>query len=85
MNRSVFQEINKIVERDSKDTTYKFALLRGTIEIIQSKSPFIEVLGDRAIMPLGLLVERWLLYYFPIISADRFIVANHRKVSTPCH
>ena len=29
---SGFREINTIIERDSKDTTYKFALLRGVID-----------------------------------------------------
>jgi len=30
-----FKTINTIIERDSKDATYKFALLRGVIEISQ--------------------------------------------------
>ena len=30
-----FKTINTIIERDSKDTTYKFALLRGAVEISQ--------------------------------------------------
>ena len=30
-----FKQINAIIERDSKDATYKFALLRGAIEISQ--------------------------------------------------
>ena len=36
----VFQNISKIIERDSKSTTYKFALLRGVIDIIKDNSPF---------------------------------------------
>ena len=38
-----FINISKIIERDSKSTTYKYALLRGTIDIIQDNSPFIEI------------------------------------------
>jgi hypothetical protein len=34
-----FINISKIIERDSKSTTYKYALLRGTIDIIQDNSP----------------------------------------------
>jgi hypothetical protein len=30
-----FKTINTIIERDSKDTTYKYALLRGVVEIAQ--------------------------------------------------
>lgn len=73
MNGGTLQQITQIIERDSKDTTYKFALLRGVIDIIQSRSPYIRVQADQVQMPLGLLVERWLLYYYPIIEADRFV------------
>ena len=41
MTNEVFSNISKIIERDSKTTTYKFALLRGVIDIIQDNSPFI--------------------------------------------
>jgi hypothetical protein len=43
MHNDVFQNISKIIERDSKTTTYKFALLRGVIDIIQDNSPFITI------------------------------------------
>ncbi len=65
----VFYNIGKIIERDSKTTTYKYALLRGVIDIIQDNSPFIRVLGDRVHFPTGLLVEKWILYYYPILDA----------------
>jgi diadenosine tetraphosphate (Ap4A) HIT family hydrolase len=39
MQDPIFANINKIIERDSKATTYKFALLRGVIDIIQDKFP----------------------------------------------
>ncbi|MEY4144172.1 MAG: hypothetical protein RLZZ335_24, partial [Bacteroidota bacterium] len=32
MNPDVFSGISTILERDSKSTTYKFALLRGVID-----------------------------------------------------
>ncbi|MDP2043433.1 MAG: hypothetical protein Q8S14_01105 [Algoriphagus sp.] len=47
MNREIFSNISKIIERDSKATTYKFALLRGTIDLIQENSPFLEFKDDR--------------------------------------
>ena len=43
MNKETFTNISKIIERDSKSTTYKFALLRGVIDIIQDNSPYIIV------------------------------------------
>lgn len=70
MNSETLKNINKIIERDNKTSTYKFALLRGVIDIIQSNSPFIKIEGDRAILPMGLLIENWILYYYPIINKN---------------
>ena len=69
MNRNVFSNISKIIERDSKSTTYKFALLRGTIDIIQDNSPYIVENKGRIEMPTGLLIEKWLIYYYPILES----------------
>jgi hypothetical protein len=68
-----FKQINAIIERDSKDATYKFALLRGAIEISQEYDHLKRDSGDRVEFPLGLLVEKWLLYYFPLIASPDFI------------
>lgn len=73
MNKEVFYNISKIIERDSKTTTYKYALLRGVIDIIQDNSPFITIKGNRVQMPLGLLIEKWLLYYYPIFESKKII------------
>ena len=73
MNNIVFSNISKIIERDSKTTTYKFALLRGVIDIIQENSPFITFSEDRVHFPTGLLIEKWLLYYYPILESQRAI------------
>lgn len=69
MTNDVFFNISKIIERDSKTTTYKFALLRGVIDIIQDNSPFISFLKDRVYFPTGLLIEKWMLYYYPILES----------------
>ena len=66
--REVLRNINHIIERDSKDTTYKFALLRATIDVIQEQSPWIRKNDKEAELPLGLLVLKWLEYYYPIIE-----------------
>lgn len=70
MQYEVFQNISKIIERDSKATTYKFALLRGVIDIIQDNSPFITISNDRVHFPIGLLIEKWLMYYYPILESS---------------
>lgn len=70
MRNEIFSNISKIIERDSKTTTYKFALLRGVIDIIQDNSPYIYYSNDRAYFPLGLLIEKWLIYYYPIMEVE---------------
>jgi len=69
MNQEIFSNISKIIERDSKSTTYKYALLRGTIDLIQENSPFIEFIEDRVHFPMGLLIEKWMIYYYPIFES----------------
>src|SRR5690606_33772682 len=73
MNNEVFYNISKIIERDSKTTTYKFALLRGVIDIIQDNSPYISFAENRVHFPTGLLIEKWLLYYYPILESQTAI------------
>jgi len=70
MQTEVFTNISKIIERDSKSTTYKFALLRGVIDIIQDNSPYITFPEDRVHIPTGLLIEKWLLYYYSILESS---------------
>ncbi len=55
MRDEIFSNISKIIERDSKISTYKFALLRGTIDIIQDNSPYISLNQKSASIPLGLI------------------------------
>lgn len=73
MNSQVFYNISKIIERDSKATTYKFALLRGVIDIIQDNSPYISFDGNRVKIPTGLLIEKWLIYYYPLLESKILI------------
>ncbi len=70
MAYDTLKNINQIIERDSKDTTYKFALLRSTIEVIQEKSPYQKFKNDRVLLPVGLLILKWLEYYYPIIEKE---------------
>ena len=73
MNNEVFYNISKIIQRDSKATTYKFALLRGVIDIIQDNSPYISLAENRVQIPTGLLIEKWLIYYYPILQSQTSI------------
>ena len=60
--------LNRIIERESKSSTYKFALLRGTIESILEDSPFIRITDEKAELPFDTLVLKCLLYYYPLIE-----------------
>lgn len=77
MRDEIFSNISKIIERDSKVSTYKFALLRGTIDVILENSPFIVQKESRIYIPLGLLIEKWLLFYYPILASKSFIPQIH--------
>ncbi len=80
-----FKTINTIIERDSKDATYKFALLRGVIEISQEYQHLGKEAGDRISLPLGLLIEKWLLYYYPIIESQEFLPQLHGEKIDSIH
>ncbi|MCF8222289.1 MAG: hypothetical protein K9J25_04015 [Bacteroidales bacterium] len=77
MVSEVFQNIGKIIERDSKSTTYKYALLRGVINIIQENSPYISFSSGKVNIPTGLLIEKWMLFYYPILESSTFIPQIH--------
>ena len=81
MNKEIFSNISKIIERESKTTTYKFALLRGVIDIIQDNSPYILFSNDRVNFPIGLLVEKWILYYYPIFESSEYIPQINGKTN----
>jgi hypothetical protein len=70
MSPTIFANISKIIERDRRSTTYKFALLRGVIDLIQDQSPYIKFSEDRVTFPTGLLIEKWMLYYYPIFESS---------------
>lgn len=75
MEKELLSSIGKIIERDSKTSTYKFALLRGTIEIALEHSPHVRVqpADDKVAIPFWLLIEKWLFYYYPIFAHEDFI------------
>jgi hypothetical protein len=80
-----FKMINTIIERDSKDTTYKYALLRAVVEISQEYPHLRHEKGDRVEFPLGLLVDKWLLYYYPLIASRDFLPQLHGEKPDSFH
>ena len=65
-------DLNRIIERDATDTTYKYALLRATSNIVGNHSP-VKRDEDRVWFPTGFLVEKWIEYYYPLIDSALFI------------
>jgi len=63
--------LNRILERDSTDTSYKYALLRAVADICQRHKPYAQV--DGLWYRTGYLVEKWIEYYYPLIESDVFI------------
>ncbi len=69
----ILKNIIQIIERDSKDSTYKYALMRATIDAIHLYDQWTIKGGQRVIIKTGVITFFWLEYYFPIISNKSFI------------
>jgi len=60
-------QINRIIEQDKISSTYKFALLKNTIDVCQRYDHLIDIEDEQAHLPLGLIVEGWFFDYFPFV------------------
>lgn len=74
-------QIEAIINRDKKTATYKLALLRGLCDIAQTSYHHAKFLSeDRVSIPLGLIVEKWIYYYWPIVNSS--LVLPEMRVGT---
>ena len=73
INTENFKKLIHLIDKDRKDSTYKYALIRGAIEIFQFYDHYKEEKKESITFPLGLLIERWILYYYPIFESKIFI------------
>jgi hypothetical protein len=74
--------INAILSKDRKDTTYKYALLRGLVHCITMQSSHRKREGNGWFSyPLGILIFDWLFFYYPIFSSDVFIPQRNGETS----
>ncbi len=67
-------EIAGILSRDRKTATYKLALFRALAEVAITE--FEQARWDDAgtvALPIDILAEKWLFYYWPLIESGRFI------------
>ena len=66
--------IEAILNRDKKDATYKPALVRALSELATQCHHAAQWLpGGRVAVPLSLIADKWIEYYWPIIEHERFI------------
>lgn len=80
VDTSEYRKINTIIERDSTDASYKYALPRAVIETYQKYLHHQQVDPRNPALvsfPLGLLVEKWTQYYYPLIASSVFIPQKH--------
>lgn len=73
--------IQKIIEQESKTSTYKFALLRAVIDLISAQSPFIEVGKTVVKIPVTLISDKWLFYYWDLIESGFSQIRGDRKLA----
>lgn len=69
----------KIIEQESKTSTYKFALLRALIDIITAQSPHIEVRTNLVAIPILLISDKWIFYYWDLMRKDCPQINGGRK------
>ncbi len=63
-------QIESIINRDKKTATYKLALIRALCDISQHAWHHARWHPrDRVSVPLGLIVEYWIFYYWPIVES----------------
>ncbi|EDZ62129.1 hypothetical protein SMGD1_0266 [Sulfurimonas gotlandica GD1] len=85
------KQISYIIENDSTSSTYKYVLLKSVINASQKYEHLIEVKDNRASIPIGLIVEQWILDYMPFVFKnisqqnsgtvlDKPIIANYNKI-----
>lgn len=73
--------IQKIIQQESKTSTYKFALLRAVIDLISAQSPFIETEGKVVKIPVALISDKWLFYYWDLIGTSYTQINGGRKLA----
>jgi len=70
---SSIAEIRSILKYDKKQTTYKHALLRALCDIVLM-NPQVEPGPIGVAVPLRLMAERWIAYYWPFVTGAEGIL-----------
>ena len=67
IDTEALRQINYIIEHDSASSTYKYVLLKSVINASQKYDHLIKIENSRANIPLGLIIEQWILDYMPFV------------------
>lgn len=74
--------ISTILKHDSKVTSYKFALLRAINDVVLT-FPDLRTYQSDVAVPLKLLAQFWIAYYWPFVDPDRPIQQGQRWKNNP--
>lgn len=73
-------QVEAVLNRDRKEATYKLALFRALAEIAQINERSAVWRSNGSVgVPLPLLAECWLKYYWPIIASPQFIPQSNAE------
>ncbi len=67
INIQALKQINFIIENDKTSSTYKYALLKSTIDSCQRFEHLIHFKDQQVFIPLGLVVAQWIFDYLPFV------------------
>lgn len=79
-NDNILLIFQKIIEQESKTSTYKFALLRAVIDLISAQSPHIEDRETHVAIPVLLISDKWLFYYWDLIANGYAQIHQNRSL-----
>ncbi len=73
-NTRPIDQIEGILNHDKKSATYKFALFRALSELATQSPNSVTWLTDSKVgLPVRLVSEKWLQYYWPLLESEKFI------------
>jgi 2-polyprenyl-3-methyl-5-hydroxy-6-metoxy-1,4-benzoquinol methylase len=76
-------QIESILSQDSKDSSYKFALLRAFSQIASSAlNRFATFENGYVFFPISMIVEKWIESYWKLMDTDNFIPQRSSEESS---
>ncbi len=73
------RRLRRIIEKDVKTSTYKLALLRALCDINRTMPRSVRFENGRALLPLGLIAERWARDYWQLAGGGRMPRQIHQN------